>query len=712
MRSGITWLSVVFAIALGPVARAEPCTVDVAPTGGPINTISQAQAAVQALLRSGTCTPTNGTLVQVNLRSAVYPLGSNPLQLGAADSGQISAPVVWRTDPQDDQPAVISAGKAVIGWKIGQWNGMVSATAQVDPSSTVPFAQLYTSGSWRQIARHPNIMPDDEGSRGFSGTSTLFWSAPLQPCRGSAGCPQGNHYGFQYTGDDFDPTWHDLHNVSVIAFQSWTAFRARIAAVIPANRTVLFSSPLNEPIGQYPTQGGRRIVVENLREGLDTPGEWYWDAASGGNLTYLLTADEAARVQGGEAVDDVLQAVVPQIDAAVEFEGAAHVTLSRLSVQHARDGGAVNRERSYYVETGAVLVGASENIRLEGVSVTLCGASGIIVSGNASGFVADRVAVQTVGGEGFSISVNAQGAQDVLITDSVFNDTGRVFMAQTGVVRLRGKRNVTLQYSEAGYGPYAGVMLGWQQGVPTPPYGDTIEPVFFVRHNHIHDYGMGILSDFGGVYVSSNDNTCWLKDECAVPTLVEANWISGGRHYDYGSEGTYADEQAAAINITGNLITDMGDACIFHHCGEAQYDSNNILSGCGMEPKGSYLKACNSGGNPTWPNLTHGFDFHRNIIFIDESANLSPLTSDTDFRATHFDYNVYWQQGGGRSELEFPDKLSWSQWQATGNDTHSAIADPLFADAASGNYTLLPGSPALAMGFAQINQSAFGPRPA
>ena len=47
-----------------------------------------------------------------------------------------------------------------------------------------------------------------------------------------------------------------------------------------------------------------------------------------------------------------------------------------------------------------------------------------------------------------------------------------------------------------------------------------------------------------------------------------------------------------------------------------------------------------------------------------------------------------------------------------GQDKHSIVADPKFKDAAQGDYTLLPDSPALAHGFTQIDMSTVGPRPA
>ena len=46
-----------------------------------------------------------------------------------------------------------------------------------------------------------------------------------------------------------------------------------------------------------------------------------------------------------------------------------------------------------------------------------------------------------------------------------------------------------------------------------------------------------------------------------------------------------------------------------------------------------------------------------------------------------------------------------------GQDKHSVVADPQFTDAAKHDYTLQPGSPALKLGFQQIEISKVGPRP-
>lgn len=51
----------------------------------------------------------------------------------------------------------------------------------------------------------------------------------------------------------------------------------------------------------------------------------------------------------------------------------------------------------------------------------------------------------------------------------------------------------------------------------------------------------------------------------------------------------------------------------------------------------------------------------------------------------------------------------WASWRAMGNDAHSLVADPLFADEAKGDYRLRPGSPAFKLGFKPIPVEKIGP---
>lgn len=58
-------------------------------------------------------------------------------------------------------------------------------------------------------------------------------------------------------------------------------------------------------------------------------------------------------------------------------------------------------------------------------------------------------------------------------------------------------------------------------------------------------------------------------------------------------------------------------------------------------------------------------------------------------------------------EIEVPDE--WASWRAMGFDTHSVVADPLFVNAADGDYRLKRNSPAFKLGFKPIPIAQIGP---
>jgi hypothetical protein len=69
--------------------------------------------------------------------------------------------------------------------------------------------------------------------------------------------------------------------------------------------------------------------------------------------------------------------------------------------------------------------------------------------------------------------------------------------------------------------------------------------------------------------------------------------------------------------------------------------------------------------------------------------------------------NLYWDYSG-RPVTFTAKKLTLADWQKTGQDVGSVIADPLFMDAAKRDFRLRPGSPALALGFKPIDTSVMG----
>jgi hypothetical protein len=107
-----------------------------------------------------------------------------------------------------------------------------------------------------------------------------------------------------------------------------------------------------------------------------------------------------------------------------------------------------------------------------------------------------------------------------------------------------------------------------------------------------------------------------------------------------------------------------------------------------------------------------GFEltFRRNLVFFREGTAIGTYGSAHCGRdVCAFDDNLYWNASG--QPALFAGK-TFAHWQATGQDKTSLIADPLFAAAEKGDFTLRSGSPAGRIEFHTWDFSLVGPRSA
>ena len=89
---------------------------------------------------------------------------------------------------------------------------------------------------------------------------------------------------FGYAGNDVRAEWAGS-DVEIVTFCAWFAARRRVAAVDPANRVVTLAGVDQWP-ESMPLPKGERFLVDNVREALGEPGQWYLDRRSG-ELTYI-----------------------------------------------------------------------------------------------------------------------------------------------------------------------------------------------------------------------------------------------------------------------------------------------------------------------------------------------------------------------------------------------------------------------------------------
>ena len=215
-------------------------------------------------------------------------------------------------------------------------------------------------------------------------------------------------------------------------------------------------------------------------------------------------------------------------------------------------------------------------------------------------------------------------------------------------------------------------------------------PNNIIEYNEIRNVNLE-KADSGAIYLIGRPNS---------GNIIRYNVIDdpGGLNTDSSGNfiidppmiwGIYLDEHVHSTKVYGNLVTESGRGGVIVHLGGNNVIGNNIFLN-GDERQISLVTFAN--GNVVEQN-----------IFYFENTNTKLMTVLGGNQ--QFDSNLYWNPNGTQvfSLSNATPKGSFADWQASGQDTNSLIADPLFADLAAGNYSLSPDSPVFGLGFVDIS---------
>jgi hypothetical protein len=246
-----------------------------------------------------------------------------------------------------------------------------------------------------------------------------------------------------------------------------------------------------------------------------------------------------------------------------------------------------------------------------------------------------------------------------------------------------------------------------------------------VQFNNIHDLGQGITEDMGGVYYLSGINT--------------GNKVLNNKVYNieqtpgtYGAWGLYTDAGAAGVLFQNNLVYRTTDASLHVNSWSSPPPTpqppvsfiNNILAYGAMG-------AVDRHNDTSFNSMV----FERNVFYYDKASiqygywYCEGKTICTPY--FQFNDNLYYNKNivGGQPANPFfktpkwnanggqqPTPITWmtfSQWQAQGEDTQSIFANPMFVNPTPGvdNFTLQANSPAFSIGFVAFDPSQAGRLP-
>ena len=653
---------------------------DASATDGPFATVGRAQAAVRELGSPGA----RPGPVTVHIRG-VHRLDT-PLVFTPDDSGTASSPVTYTSYP--GETPVLSGGRPIASWQPGDGPLWTAHLPEVQ-SGQWYFRQLFVAGRRACRTRRPK--------EGYLRVEALLDDNP--DARWSEGVDR-----FRFLPGDL-ASYSDPDNVEVVVVHAWNMSRVRIASVDVAERVVTFTGPTQfRPLAWDPNQ---RYYVENARELLDAPGEWYLDRCTG-TLTYWpLPGEDMTRVE----------VVAPRLTELVRFDGdpdagrfVEHVRLDGLSFQHADWSlSATGYGDSQAAATvPAVVSGAGAcNCTVQRCEIAHVGTYAVWLSRGCKHNRIVRNHIHDMGAGGVRIGDTRMADTDVaesshnLVHNNYIHDGSQVYAAGVGVWVAQSSHN-TVSHNEIHSLNYSGVSVGWNWGYePNRTHHNTVE------HNHIHHVVRGVLSDGAGIYTLGVQPGSVLRHNRIhdvfpytgrpAPGAPSDSWpqripiLGGGEvgmawciYLDQATSGLVVEHNVCFNSLTGSIMDTASPGNIVR---------NNVFA----------LSAWDAVWRWAWQQEPDAV-FEHNIIYVTQ-GNLFHADGGRDDTRSVWDHNLFWRTDG--QELRFYDD-TFAQWQARGMDRHSMVADPRFVDADQYDFRLRPDSPAPAIGFEPIDPSGVG----
>lgn len=623
---------------------------------GPLTSLVAARDAIRALPPA----EREAVPIRVLVHGGRYVL-EEPFLLTPEDSGTPEAPILYQAAP--GEAPHFSGGRGITGWTVLEVAGQPLWRAEIPEvkSGGWWFTQLFVEGQRRPRSRLPQ--------QGYF------------HLRGATVDPRVSGYEAGELRQ-----FHNLADVDVTILHFWVDSHPHIAELDETNHTVTFDR--DAAFGGLLDErkaGDTRYFLENVREGLLSPGQWYLDRPEGALYYLPLPGENPA----------TLTVVAPVLEQLVLLRGTAEapvhdVHLVGLRLHHtewnyAPDCGGSNQ--AAWRVPGAVAFAFAEDCSLRCTEVSQIANYAVEIGEGcrAVTVVANRLHDLGAGGVKVGSALAPQGEVATapsgfhFISDNLITEGGRRYPSAVGVwVGHSGDNIVTHNRIYDFF--YTGISVGWIWGFKYSAARRNL-----IAHNHIEKIGQGVLSDMGGIYslgVSPGTRICH-------------NHIHDVHCYGYGGSGIYPDEGTSFVLYEDNVVHDVDSGTLHMNYGRDDVFRNNLFA----------LSRDLQIGWGT-PKFFRPYRVEGNLIYW-RTGSLIGGTAFAGLRQVEFDRNLYWQAEGKLGDFAGG---SWEEWQARGLDVNSVIADPLFADPEHGDFTLRADSPAFALGFRPIDMDSIGPR--
>jgi len=573
---------------------------------------------------------------------------NDTVRFGKQDSGANGRSVIYRNWDEKGSANLIG-GRALTEWK-DEGGGIYSTQLDRDAYA------LYENDQPAVMAREPN-----EGYHQFESVTDF------------------SHLKFR----EADYGRFDYRGAAVRLWAHWIPAKIKIQSVDFDSRIISLDQPYAGNLkgtvwnDEWAARTPTRFYIYNSTSFLDQPGEFYMDPSS--HRLYYKPRRTPIEEQ---------TIIAPTANWMIDIDGASDIQFEGLTFKVA--DGLLEVLPSLPLDSnirgGLIRLGDARNIVIKYCRLLDSGQNGVIVEGDIEKCtIYGNLITQTVSG---GVRFVGGNNRDNVIDNNYVHHVGEGIYVRNSVGDVI-RHNLIHDVDENGF---KSLYVERQT----------------VSFNDISRVGLdGTDSDAAGIYTN-----CTAGGPDGGHVTIDHNLLHDmayNGHPGYSSAAIYLDMDGVYnCTLTNNVIYNIKHKYAVHVRGPNHVVRNNIIDfdGPDLLPPFTVLagyKLANVAVDEP-PIHNHNYTYENNIVWS-SSGSIFRIRGKMDEQTfKRVDNNVYYNPDGKCSFRQ----MALDRWQRMGLDAHTKFADPMFADRKNHDYRLKPESPALALGFQEIDTSEIG----